>query len=253
MAARLKKVKSILVSQPAPTNKNNPYADLAKKHKLKIDFRPFIHIEGADTKEFRLQKIDLKNIQGVIFTSRVAVNHFFRVCREVRFDVPSSMMYFCVSEAIAYYLQNHITYRKRKIFVGSGSVVSLISLMNKHKDASYLLPSSDVLKPSIPEALHSGSFNFTRAILYKTVCSNLSDLENVYYDVLVFFSPSGIKSLFENFPDFNQNETRIAAFGATTCKAAIDAGLNINIKAPEKNTPSMTMALENYIKISNKR
>jgi len=253
MAARLKKVKSILVSQPAPTNENNPYADLAKRHKLKIDFRPFIHVEGANAKEFRLQKIDLKNIQGVIFTSRVAANHFFRICREVRFEVPSTMMYFCMSEAIALSLQNHITYRKRKIFVGNGSIASLVDLMNKHKNAAYLLPSSDILKPSIPEALKAGSFNFTRAVLYKTVCSNLSDLENVYYDVLVFFSPSGIKSLFENFPDFNQNETRIAAFGATTCKAVADAGLNANIKAPGKNAPSMTMALENYIKVSNKR
>tara|TARA_B100000965_G_C19548932_1_gene739164 strand:+ start:352 stop:1113 length:762 start_codon:yes stop_codon:yes gene_type:complete len=253
MAAKLKKVKSILVSQPPPSNENNPYADLAKKHKLKIDFRPFIHIEGANAKEFRLQKIDLNNIQGVIFTSRVAIDHFFRICREVRFQVSSKMMYFCMSEAIAYYLQNHITYRKRKIFVGDGSVPSLTELMSKHKEACFLLPSSDILKPSIPEALKSGSFNFIRAILYKTVCSDLSDLENVSYDVLVFFSPSGIKSLLENFPGFKQNETRIAAFGTTTRKAVEDAGLFVNIKAPEKNVPSMTMAIENYIKFSNKR
>ncbi len=253
MATKFKKVKSILVSQPAPIKEKNPYADLAKKYKLKIDFRPFIHIEGIDAKGFREQKINLNEIQGVIFTSRIAIDHFFRVCRAVRFEVPSTMMYFCMSEAISYYLQNHIPYRKRKIFVGKGPLDSVIDLMEKHSGVHFLLPSSDSLKPSIPKALQDRNFHYTRAILYKTVCSSLVDLENVYYDILVFFSPSGIKSLFENFPGFRQNETKIATFGATTHNAALEAMLKVNIKAPDKNAPSMTMALENYIKAANKK
>lgn len=253
MSLKAKKIKSILVSQPPPVNKNNPYTDLAKRLKLKIDFRPFIHIEGENVKSFRLQKINPADFYGVIFTSRIAIDHFFRICKEIRFLVPSTMMYFCVSEAIAFYLQNHITYRKRKISVSKDKVIGLIPLMKKHPDAKFLLPSSNILQPAIPELLKKERIDYTRSILYKTVSSNLSDLENVYYDILVFFSPSGIKSLLENFPAFKQNDTRIAAFGTTTCKAVREAGLRLDIQAPSPKVPSMTRALENYIVVANKK
>jgi len=253
MRFKAKKVKSILVSQPPPINKNNPYRDLAQRLKLKIDFRPFIHIEGANAKSFRLQKINLPDFHGVIFTSRFAIDHFFRICKEIRFNVPSTMMYFCVSEAAAFYLQNHITYRKRKIFVSKDKIIGLVPLIQKHSEAKFLLPSSNTLQPAIPRLLNKGGVDYTRAILYRTVSSDLSDLESVYYDILVFFSPSGIKSLLENFSTFKQNDTRIAAFGTTTCGAVEDANLRLDIQAPNPNAQSMTMALENYIKVVNKK
>jgi uroporphyrinogen-III synthase len=246
------KVKTILVSQPEPKNDSHPYSDLGKKQKVKIDFRPFIHVEGVDAAEFRKEKINLADYTAVIFTSRNAVDNFFRIAEEMRFNVPDSMKYFCMSEAISYYLQKYVVYRKRKIFTGKVRFEDLIPMIKKHKQENFLLPSSDILKPNIPKALEDAKINYTRAILYKTVCSDLSDLSDVYYDILVFFSPSGIKSLLENFPDFEQNKTRIAAFGPTTWKAVEDAGLELNIKAPTKEAPSMTMALDQYIKEVNK-
>tara|TARA_Y100000385_G_C13020287_1_gene605864 strand:- start:878 stop:1393 length:516 start_codon:yes stop_codon:yes gene_type:complete len=171
----------------------------------------------------------------------------------MRFEVPTSMKYFCMSEAIAFYLQKYITYRKRKIYFGKQRFVDLIDTIKKHKSEKFLLPSSDLLKPVIPQLLDDNKIDYTRAILYKTVCSDLSDLEDVFYDILVFFSPSGIKSLFQNFPEFEQNNTRIAAFGQTTVKAVAEAGLQVNIEAPSVKAPSMSMALEQYIKNTNKK
>ncbi|MBE7645338.1 uroporphyrinogen-III synthase [Tenacibaculum finnmarkense] len=247
------KVKTILVSQPAPKTETSPYFDLAEKQKVKIDFRSFIHVEGIDGKEVRTQKIDLKNYTAIILTSRNAVDHFFRIAEEMRFTVPDSMKYFCQSEAVAYYLQKYVVYRKRKIYVGSRTFPDLIKLIKKHKDEKFLLPSSDKLKPLIPEELDKLGINWKRANLYKTVVSNLSDLEDVFYDVLVFFSPSGIDSLFQNFPNFKQNETKIAVFGNSTVKAVEDRGLRVDIAAPTPETPSMTMALDKYIKGINKK
>lgn len=247
------KVKTILVSQPAPKTENSPYNDLSEKQKVKIDFRPFIHVEGVPAKEVRTQKIDLNNYTAIILTSRNAVDHFFRVAEEMRFTVPDTMKYFCQSEAVAYYLQKYVVYRKRKIYVGTRSFPELAKIIKKHKDEKFLLPSSDKLKEIVPSTLNDLKVTWDRAILFKTVVSDLSDLEDVFYDVLVFFSPSGIDSLFKNFPGFEQKNTCIAVFGNSTVKAATEAGLKCNIQAPTPETPSMTMALEKYIAQANKK
>ncbi|MDP6921533.1 MAG: uroporphyrinogen-III synthase [Lutibacter sp.] len=247
------KVRTILVSQPAPKTNNSPYFELSEKQKVKIDFRSFIHVEGLPAKEVRKQKIDISHYTAIILTSRNAVDHFFRIAEEMRFTVPDDMKYFCQSEAVAFYLQKYVVYRKRKIYVGTRTFAELSKLIKKHKDETFLLPSSDKLKPLVPEALNELKIRWDRVILFRTVVSDLSDLENVFYDVLVFFSPSGIDSLFKNFPDFKQNNTRIAVFGNSTIKAATTAGLKCNIKAPTPETPSMTMALEQYIRQVNKK
>ena len=247
------KVKTILVSQPEPKMENSPYARLIDKEKVKVDFRPFIHVEGVDAKSVRQQKIDLSQFTAVILTSRNAVDHYFRLAEEMRFKVPDSMKYFCQSEAVAYYLQKYVVYRKRKIYVGKMYFADLLPLFKKYKEEKYLLPSSDVLKPTVPETLDQLQLDWKRGVFYKTVISDLSDLSDVLYDVLVFFSPSGIESLLKNFPEFKQNNTRIAVFGNSTIKAATDAGLRIDIKAPTPETPSMTMALQKYISTENKK
>ena len=247
------KVKTILVSQPEPKMENSPYSKLIEKEKVKVDFRPFIHVEGLDAKAVRQQKIDLSKLTAIILTSRKSVDHFFRIAEEMRFKVPDTMKYFCQSEAVAYYLQKYVVYRKRKIYVGKRNFQDLLPLYKKYKDEVYLLPSSDVLKPQVPDTPDQAGINWTRGIFYKTVISDLSDLRDVYYDVLVFFSPSGIESLLKNFPDFEQNDTRIAVFGNSTVEAATEAGLRIDIKAPTPETPSMTMALQKYINSVNKK
>ena len=246
------KVKSVLVSQPKPETEKSPYIDLAENCKVKIDFRPFIHVEGVPTKEFRQQKINLLDFDAVIFTSRNAVDHYFRAAEETRVKVPDDMKYFCISESTAFYLQKYIVYRKRKIFVGQQTFSDLVTVIKKYKDSKFLLPCSDILRPDIPALLKQNGINYAPATLYRTVCSDLSDLKDVNYDILVFFSPSGIKSLYQNFPKFKQNKTRIAVFGPTTAKAAQEAGLNIDIAAPQPESPSMTKALELYIKKANK-
>ena len=245
------KVKTILVSQPAPKTETSPYFDLSEKQKVKIDFRSFIHVEGVEVKEVRAQKVDLNNFTAIILTSRNAVDNFFRIAEEMRFKVPDSLKYFCQSEAVAFYLQKYVVYRKRKIYVGVRTFPELCKLIKKHKDEKFLLPSSDKLKPLIPSELEKLGVDWKQAILYRTVVSDLSDLENVFYDILVFFSPSGIDSLFKNFPDFKQNNTKIAVFGNSTVRAATEAGLRCDITAPTPETPSMTMALEKFIKSEN--
>ena len=247
------KVKTILVSQPPPKTETSPYFDLSDKQKVKIDFRSFIHVEGISIKEIRNNKVDFKDFTAIILTSRNAVDYFFKIAEEMRFKVPDDMKYFCQSEAVAYYLQKYVVYRKRKIYVGSRTFLDLTKLIKKHKTENFLLPSSDKLKPLVPEELDKLGVQWTRIDLYRTVVSDLSDLENVVYDVLVFFSPSGIESLFQNFPDFKQNGTRIAAFGNSTVSAVTEAGLNCDIEAPSPETPSMTMALDKYIKVVNKK
>lgn len=241
------KVKTILVSQPEPSSEKSPYNRLQNKHKLTIDFRPFIHVEGVDAKEVRQQKIDFKNYDNIILTSRNAVDHFFRLCKEMRYSVPNTTKYFCLSEAVAYYLQKYVVYRKRKIYVGKGKIEDLENVLSKFETETFLFPTSDTLKKDVPNFLDNIKLRWTRAILYRTVVSDLSDLRDVYYDILVFFSPSGIESLFKNFPDFKQNKTRISAYGNSTIKAAEDAGLTVQIKAPTAVSPSMTMAIEQYV------
>jgi len=241
------RIRKILVSQPEPENNKSPYFDLASKHNLKIDFRPFIHVEGVTARDFRQEKVDLSSHTAVIFTSKTSIDHYFRMAEETRTSIPDTMKYFCVSEATAYDLQKYIVYRKRKIFYRNGKIPNLVEIMNKHKDEKFLLPLSAAHKEEIPELLNKENFIFSKAILYRTECSDLTDLADVNYDVLVFYSPSGIKSLFQNFPDFKQNNTKIASFGAKTAKAAEEAGLRLDITAPQPQAPSMTMALENFI------
>ena len=241
------KIKSILVSQTAP-NESSPYLEIAKKEKIRIDFRPFIHVEGVEAKEPRAQKIDLNQFTGIIFTSKNAIDHFFRLAEEMRYSVPDTMRYICQSEAVANYLQKHIVYRKRKISFGEKNFSDLAPLFKKYPNEKYLLPSSDVLNADVPSTLEKAGVEYTRAIMYRTVCSDLSDIEVGSYDMLVFFSPQGIKSLHENFKDFTQGETKIAVFGTTTQNAAEESGLKVDVMAPTKETPSMTMAIEKFIR-----
>lgn len=241
------KVKTILISQPKPATEKSPYYDLADKYSLTIDFRSFIHVEAVEAQEFRQQRVSILEHSAVIFTSRNAVDHFFRMCKEMRVTVPDSMKYFCISESTALYLQKYVVYRKRKIFHGQLRFAELIDSIKKHKQEKFLLPCSDLLKPSIPKLLEESNITYSKAMMYRTVCSDLSDLSDVKYDMLVFFSPSGIESLYKNFPDFEQNSTKIAAFGPTTVKAVEDKGLQVNISAPNPKAPSMSMAIENHI------
>ena len=249
---RLRKVKSILVTLPKPETEKSPYFDLAKKYNLKIDFRSFIHVEGVPARDFRKDKITLSDFTAVVFTSRNAVDHFFRICEEMRYDVPADLKYFCISESTALYLQKYIQYRKRKIFFGKQTAADLAEVLKKHADEKFLYPCSDVATEDTMNFLQKNGYEFTPAVLFRTVVSDLSDLAEVFYDVIAFFSPSSIQSLFTNFPDFKQNNTRIAAFGVNTHKAVKDAGLIVDIAAPSPEAPSMIMAIENYIKKSNK-
>jgi uroporphyrinogen-III synthase len=245
---RLRKVKSILITQEAPTDPNSPYFKLAEKFNLKIDFRPFIQVDPVPAKEFRKQKIDILQHTAIIFTSRNAVDHFFQICQELKVEMPADMKYFCISDQTSNYLQKYIVIRKRKIFTGLKTTQDLLEILKKHKNEKYLFPCSDIRKNDIPEFLEKSGFDFTEAIIYNTVASDLSDLKEVFYDILAFFSPSGINSLMVNFPDFVQNNTRIAAFGPTTAKAVRDGGFILDIEAPLPNAPSMTGAIELYIK-----
>lgn len=245
------KIKSILVSQPAP-NESSPYTEIARKAKIKIDFRPFIHVASVDAKELRTQKIDLSNYNGIIFTSKNAIDHYFRIAEEMRFSVPDSMRYICQSEAIANYLQKHIIYRKRKISYGEKNFADLLPLFKKYPTEKYLLPSSDVINDDMLKILENSGIDWTRATMYRTVCSDLTDISITDYDMLVFFSPQGIKSLTKNFPDYKQGDSKIAVFGSTTQAAAEEIGLTIDVMAPNKETPSMTMAIEKYIRNSYK-
>jgi len=242
------KIKNVLVSQPQPAEvEKSPYFLLAKKYKVNIDFHKFIKIEGIKAIDFRKDRIAILDHTAVIFTSRHAVDHFFRLAKEMRAEIPDTMKYFCVSEAIAFYLQKYVQYRKRKIFYGRQSFAQLMEIIVKHKGENFLLPCSDVAEVDLSKILKDNKINHSKAIMYQTVASDLSDVEINKYDLLVFFSPSGVKSLFTNFPKYKQGETMIGAFGPSTCKAVEEAGLKLSIEAPTKSAPSMTMALEQYI------
>ena len=250
---RAKKVKSILVTLPKPENEKSPYFALAQKYNLKLDFRAFIHVEGVSAREVRKeQRINLADFTAVIFTSRNAADHFFRICEEMRYEVPADMKYFCLSETIALYLQKYIQYRKRKIFFGKQTAKDLADVLKKHAKERFLYPCSDVANEETYNWLQENGYNVTPAVLFRTVVSDLSDLKDVFYDIIVFFSPSSVQSLFENFSDFKQNNTRLAAFGSTTHQAILDRDLILDIAAPTPEAPSMTMAVEQYIKMVNK-
>lgn len=247
------RIKSILVSQPKPQTEKSPYFDLAEKYNVEITFRPFIQVEGVSVKEFRQERVNILDHSAIIFTSRTAIDHFFRIAKEMRVEVPDEMKYFCISESIAFYLQKYIVYRKRKIFHGDKQIEDLTKTLIKNKAENFLLPLADIHKQSIPALLDELKLTYTKTILYKTVSSDLSDIKDIHdYDVLAFYTPSGIKSLLQNFKDFKQGETKIATFGPATSKAVIDEGLRLDIQAPLPQAPSMTMALEQYIKKFNK-
>lgn len=242
------KIKSILVSQPKPATDKSPYFDLAKKYNLKIDFRPFVQVEGATVKQFRQSRVDINAHTAIIFNSRTAVDHFFRICEEIKVTVQDTWKYFCISESIAFYLQKYVVYRKRKIFFGNGRFDDLMDIIKKNKDEKFLVPLSDIHKQEIPMKLEKANVDFTKAILYRTVSADLSDLKDVNYDCLVFFSPAGVASLLQNFPDFDQKTTQIATFGPSTAQAVDAHKLRLDIQAPVPNAPSMTAALEQFIK-----
>jgi uroporphyrinogen-III synthase len=243
-------VKSLLISQPKPEDKS-PYYDMELKFGLKIDWRPFIQVAPVTEKEFRKNRIILSDFPCVILNSKGAVDNFFRLAEETRARISQDTRYFCLTEAIANYLQKFILYRKRKVFVGKRIAEDLAHYFNKYKAEKFLLPCSNLGSTEIVGYLDKLGINHTEVVMYKTVSADLSDLSDVFYDVLAFFSPQGIESLFENFPDFQQNNTRIAVFGNATCKAAEEKGLFVNIKAPTPEAPSMNKALENYISKSN--
>lgn len=248
---RMRKVKSILVTQELPTDPTSPYFKIAEEYEVRVDFRPFIQVEPVELKEFRKQKVEILNYSAVIFTSRNAVDHFFILCRELKIEMPPETKYFCISEQTSNYLQKYIVIRKRKIFTGLKDTQDLLEIIKKHKNEKFLFPCSDIRKNDIPDFFKENNFHFCEAITHHTVASNLSDLKEVYYDIVAFFSPSGIHSLFTNFPEFKQSHTRIAAFGPATAKAVREAGLVLDIEAPLPNAPSMTGALELYIKKAN--
>jgi len=233
-------------------NPKSPYFDLAKKYNLKVDFKPFVSVEGVTSKDFRHQKINILDFSAVIFTSKTGIDHFFRICNELRITVPDTMKYFCITENVAFYLQKYIVYRKRKIFHGKAKFQDLIDIIIKHKDDNYFVPLSEPHNAEIPELLYKNNISHAIGILYKTISSNFTDIKNFDYDILVFYSPSGIKSLKENFPDFVQGDIKIAAFGPTTACAVEQEGLRLDINAPNPKAPSMTMALDDFLKEHNR-
>ena len=243
-----KRISSILVTQPKPATDVSPYFSIAEKYGIKVDFREFIDVQPVSYKDFRKDKINILDYTAIIFTSRNAVDHFFRICQEAKLEMPAEMKYFCISEQTANYLQKYIVLRKRKLFVGERTAADLFDVIKKHKGETFLYPCSDIRKDDLPVFMRANGLKFSEAVIYRTVASDLSDLSDVKYDCIAFFSPSGISSLFINFPDFVQEGTRIAAFGPTTAKAVIDAGLILDIEAPHPNAPSMTGAIEAYIR-----
>lgn len=247
------KVKKILVSQPKPTSEKSPYYEIAEKYGVEIVFRPFIKVEGLSAKEFRQSRISIPDFTAVIFTARTAVDHFFRLCEETRYSVPDTMKYFCTTEAIAVYLQKYIIYRKRKIFfVNTGKLDDLLPSLIKHNKERYLYAVSNVHNDGV-SILDNHNINYTKAVMYRTVSNDFAPDEKFDYDMLLFFSPQGIESLIKNFPEFKQNDIRIGSFGATTAKAVRDAGLRLDIEAPSEKAPSMTAALDLFLKADTKR
>ena len=249
------KIKNVLISQPKPSEGDkNPYLELGKKYNLNITFRQFIKIEGLNSQDFRAQRIDILEHGAVIFPSRLSVDHYFRLCNEMRITVPESMKYFCINEQTAYYLQKYIQYRKRKIFFGHGTILDLVDVIRKNKDEKFLLPASDVTKEQIVDFLDELKITYTKATFYKTVSANLSDIKSLNeFDLLVFFTPAGIKSLKNNFPNFKQGNTRIAAFGHAAALIMKELGYRLDIFAPNPQNPSMSGAIESYLRESNKR
>lgn len=247
------KIKKVLVSQPKPTSEKSPYFDIAEKYGVKIDFRPFIKVESLSAKEFRQQKVSILDHTAVVFTSRHAIDHFFNLCTEMRITIPETMKYFCTSETIALYIQKYVQYRKRKVFFGStGKFADLLPQILKHNTEKYFIPMSDVHNDEITGQLEKSNIQHTGAIMYRTVSNDFTADEQFDYDMLIFFSPAGIQSLIKNFPSFEQKDIMIGSFGPTTAKAVKDAGLRLDLEAPNPAAPSMTAALDIFIREHNK-
>lgn len=243
------KIKKVLVSQPKPTSEKSPYYDIAEKYGVKIDFRPFIKVESLSAREFRQQKVSILDHTAVIFTSRHAIDHFFHLCTELRVTIPETMKYFCTSETIALYIQKYVQYRKRKVFFGAtGKFIDLLPAIVKHPSETYLVPQSDVHNDEIKDLLDKHKIHHTEVVMYRTVSNDFTPEEKFDYDMLLFFSPAGINSLMKNFPEFDQKEIAIGCFGPATAKAVKDAGLRLDLEAPTVEAPSMTAALDMFIR-----
>ena len=243
-------VKKILISQPRPTSEKSPYFEIEKRYGVEFVFRPFFKIEGLTPKEFRQQKINVLDFTAVVFTSRHAIDNYFRLAKEMRINIPEEMKYFCVTETIALYIQKYVQYRKRKVFYGTtGKIQDLVPTMVKHKTEKYLVPQSDVHNDDVKNLLDSKKLHHQECVMYRTVSNDFTDeeIQNFDYDMLIFFSPTGIQSLIKNFPEFNQGDIRIATFGPSTAKAVEDAGLRLDLQAPSEKYPSMTSALKAYL------
>ncbi|MEE1140825.1 MAG: uroporphyrinogen-III synthase [Prevotella sp.] len=243
-------IKKILISQPKPISEKSPYFDIAEKYNVEFVFRPFIKVEGLGPKEFRAQKINILDFTAIVFTSRHAIDNFFTLAKQMRITIPEDMKYFCVTETISLYIQKYVQYRKRKVFFGNtGKIDDLLPTMVKHKTEKYLVPMSDVNSGSVAKLLESKKLQHRECVMYRTVSNDFTEQEakDFDYDMLVFFSPSGIESLTKNFPSFDQGKVAIATFGPATAKAAQDAGLRVDLEAPSKQYPSMTGALQHYL------
>ena len=248
------KIKNILVSQPQPTTEKSPYFDISEKYNVKIVFRPFIKVEPIYAKEFRTQRVSIPDHTAIIFNARHGIDHFFRLCEEMRITIPETMKYFCVSESVALYLQRYIHYRKRKVFFGAtGKLADLVTIINKHTDEKYLFITSDVQNEDTMSTLEKAKITYNKAIMYKTVSNDFGPNEEFNYDMLLFFSPVGISSLLKNFPNFVQGDIQIGCFGATTSQAVRDASLRLDLEVPQPGFPSMTGALDNFLKENNKK
>lgn len=243
------KIKKILVSQPQPTGDKSPYFDISEKYNVKIEFRPFIKVEPLSAKEFRMQRISILDYTAIIFNAKQGIDHFFSICDEMRITIPEGMKYFCTSESVAVYLQHYIHYRKRKVFYGAtGKMSDLVTVLNKHTTEKYLFVTPEILNEDIIAALDSSKITYTKAIMYRTVSNEFNNKEEFNYDMMLFFSPLGVQSLFKNFPDFEQGEIQIASFGSTTAAAVKESGLRLDLEAPTTQYPSMTMALDAFLK-----
>lgn len=245
-------IKKILVSQPKPSSEKSPYFDIMRKHDVELIFRPFIKVERLSPREFRAQRINILDHTAVIFTSRHAIDNFFLLCQEMRVEIPEDIKYFCITETISHYIQKYVQYRKRKVFFGdTGKIADLMPMIQKHKNDKYFIPQSDVHSSELSELLDAKGISYTNGVMYRTVSNDFTSEEEFDYDMLVFFSPSGIQSLLKNFPDYAQGETAIATFGPATAKSVTDAGLRLDLQAPTPEYPSITAALDAYLKQHN--
>lgn len=248
------KIKRVLISQPQPTSEKSPYYDIAEKYNLTIDFKPFVKVEGIDAKEFRQQRVNIPDYTAIVFTAKVAIDHFFALCEELRVTMPETMKYFCVSEAVALYLQKYIVYRKRKIFFSqTGKMDGLASSLVKHNKENFLVPLPEIHNEDITAVLEEKKADFTKAIMYRTVGTTIDKKDIDSYDMMVFFTPLGVASLFTNYPDFEQGEKVIGCFGSATAKAVKDSGLRLDCEAPLPGLTSMTAAVEAYVKENHKK